>query len=96
MATNRIGNAPGNANPAGLTDGETYIIQNKSREHVLRVYEGATYVAANLKDGVLLEPFGARSGSPNWLKQSYDSSRALRVWFEGRDATGQVEFIKSE
>ena len=83
---------------SSLTDGTTYVVQNKSTNDWLRVYEGATFDAAtNEKDGILLAPLHHPGAASNSLRLTYNASLATRLNFIGRDgfAHGDVEFVEA-
>ena len=81
---------------ANLVADTTYLVQNKSTNDWLRVYEGAAFDAdTNKNDGVLLAPLHNGGAAPNSLRLTYDSALEVRMNFIGRDgfAHGLVEII---
>ena len=95
MASIAITNTP--YDPSGdLVADTTYLVQNKSTNDWLRVYEGATFVeATNVNDGVLLAPLYHPGAAPNSLRLTYDAALEVRLNFIGRDgfAQGFVEIV---
>ena len=68
---------------SSLTDGSSYIVQNKS-SGVLQFYEGSTFNATvNNGDGVLLVPmFNGGSGNSD-MRWTYTASNAVRMRVSG-------------
>ena len=81
--------------PSGsLTNGSSYIVQNKS-SGVLQFFEGATFDAStNDGDGVLLVPLHDGGSGNSDMRWTYDSGNQVRMRVSGAipDTPNAVEF----
>ena len=79
---------------ASLTDGSSYIVQNKS-SGVIQFFEGATFDAStNDGDGVLLVPLHDGGSGNSDMRWTYSSSNQVRVRVQAAipDTPNTVEF----
>lgn len=83
------------SDPSGsLTDGDSYIVQNKS-SGVVQFFEGATFDAStNDGDGILLVALHDGGSGNSDLRWRYDSSNEVRVRVQGAipDTPNTIEF----
>ena len=83
------------SDPTGsLTDGSSYIVQNKS-SGVVQFFEGATFDAStNDGDGVLLVPIHDNGSGNSDMRWAYTSSNEVRIRLAGGidSVTNTVEF----
>ena len=83
------------SDPSGsLTDGSSYIVQNKS-SGVVQFFEGATFdAAANDGDGIILVPLHDGGSGNSDMRWTYSSSNQvrMRVLAAIPGATNAVEF----
>ena len=72
------------SDPTGnLTDGASYIIQNRSTGPI-QIYEGSTFDAnTNANDGVILTAMHDGGAGPNHMLWTYTASNAVRVRMTG-------------
>ena len=79
---------------ASLTDGSSYIVQNKS-SGILQFYEGSTFsAAANGGDGVLLVPMFHGGAGANNMRWTFDSANAVRMRLQGGSIEGASNVIE--
>ena len=83
------------SDPTGsLTDGDSYIIQNKS-SGVVTFFEGATFDAVtNDGDGVILVPLHDGGSGNSDMRWTYTASNEVRIRLSGGidSVTNAVEF----
>ena len=79
---------------AGLTDGSSYIVQNKS-SGVVQFFEGATFDAStNDGDGILLVSLHDGGSGNSDMRWTYSSANQVRLRMSGGipDTPNTVEF----
>ena len=68
---------------SNLTDGASYIVQNKSTGPV-QFFEGATFDAnTNMNDGVILTALHDGGSGPNFMRWTYTATNAVRLRMTG-------------
>ena len=79
---------------ASLTDGDSYVVQNKS-SGTLQFYEGGTFdAAANDGDGVILVALHDGGSGNSDMRWTYSSANQVRMRISGGflGATNTIEF----